>query len=144
MSDEYANVEQWMEQLRNKIGSVNMLEDMKMGVSDEDRQEREIAERKLRQLENLVKDHDEVEPQLSTLTQDEKLDLLVERMVGDPLRGITGLVQLVEGMTHQQEEASQERLDLRNSLKQWVLITSGFYVVMVIALMLVGAGVWGV
>ena len=115
MGDEYATVEMWMDALRNRVGSINLLASMGLAVTEEDIRARDIAERQLSQLENLVKkqgmavDNTQEYFRLSSLTTDEKIDLMAGKIIGDPWHNEPGIVVTLKAMLELQAKADRER-----------------------------------
>ena len=115
MGDEYATVEMWMDALRNRVGSINLLASMGLAVTEEDIRERDIAERQLSQLENLVKkqgmavDNTQEYFRLSSLTTDEKIDLMAGKIIGDPWHNEPGIMFTLKSMLDLQARAERER-----------------------------------
>lgn len=110
---DYATSDQWMDALRNKVGSINLMQSMGIDVSDKDLHDRDIAERQLKQLEEMTKAGNNDAPDLSAMSTAQKVDMIARKLIGDPWTDEPGILATLHLMTKAQETATSERRELQ-------------------------------
>jgi hypothetical protein len=134
---DYATSDQWMDALRNKIGSVNLMQSMGIDVSEKDLHDRDIAERQLRQLEEMTKNNES--PDLSAMSTAQKVDMIARKLIGDPWTNEPGILATLHFMNKAQDVATSERRELQGKLAAqgtWIATM----VVIVAAMLLIEVG----
>jgi hypothetical protein len=137
---DYATTEQWMDSLRNKVGSVNLMQSMGIEVSEKDLHDRDIAERQLRQLEEMTKTGGGGDaPDLSAMSTAQKVDMIARKLIGDPWTNEPGILATLHLMSKVQEIATSERRELQVKVaaqSTWI----STMVVIVAAMLLIEVG----